>query len=448
MPNLTHRGLKALKAGKYESDGGARGAGTLQARRAAGGAVWFYYRYTRSNGERDTLPIGGWKDTGGTLSLDDARKRVQELAKQRHTSDRDLREVLEAEEREAARRREEERKAAEAAEARKNASLAALLNAYVEHMRREGKSSADHVQRSLKRHVLNAWPVLAAKPAEDITADDLTEVVAKVHNEGKRTEARKLRAYLQAAYKAARSARHDAAASPALRQLCITTNPARDTAAISGGSNARHRALSVAELRAYWKRICELPEPTGGLLRFHLLTGGQRIEQLGRATVNDIDQDIRALRLLDGKGRRQKPRVHMVPLTQAASEALQAMRGEAAGPYVFTITAGVSGASATVMHHRIKDVSTAMEEAGELEQGPFTPGDIRRTVETRLAAEGVSLEARAQLQSHGLGGVQHRHYDRHDYLDEKRTALETLYRLLTADSATVTPIRGRKAERA
>jgi len=73
-----------------------------------------------------------------------------------------------------------------------------------------------------------------------------------------------------------------------------------------------------------------------------------------------------------------------------------------------------------------------MQAAGELPDGPFTVGDLRRTVETRLAALGVSLEVRGQLQSHGLGGVQARHYDRHDYLNEKREALEILYHLLVA----------------
>lgn len=65
-------------------------------------------------------------------------------------------------------------------------------------------------------------------------------------------------------------------------------------------------------------------------------------------------------------------------------------------------------------------------------------------METRLAAEGVHMDVRAQLQSHGLGGVQARHYDRHDYLDEKRAALETLYRLLTGASAKVLPLKQRR----
>jgi hypothetical protein len=51
-------------------------------------------------------------------------------------------------------------------------------------------------------------------------------------------------------------------------------------------------------------------------------------------------------------------------------------------------------------------------------------GDIRRTAETMLAGMGVSKDLRVQLQSHGLNGVQDRHYDRHGYMNEKRAALE------------------------
>ena len=40
-----------------------------------------------------------------------------------------------------------------------------------------------------------------------------------------------------------------------------------------------------------------------------------------------------------------------------------------------------------------------------------------------LAALGIHRDVRAQLLSHGLGGVQERHYDRHSYADEKEAAL-------------------------
>ena len=50
--------------------------------------------------------------------------------------------------------------------------------------------------------------------------------------------------------------------------------------------------------------------------------------------------------------------------------------------------------------------------------------DLRRTVETHMAALGISSDVLAQIQSHGLGGVQARHYGCHDYMPEKRAALQ------------------------
>jgi hypothetical protein len=56
-----------------------------------------------------------------------------------------------------------------------------------------------------------------------------------------------------------------------------------------------------------------------------------------------------------------------------------------------------------------------------------------------LASLGVSRNVRAQLQSHGLGGVQQRHYDRHEYILEKRQALEKWRRHLERLKAGMAP---------
>lgn len=332
------------------------------------------------------------------------------------------------------------------ADARKHQTLGALLEAYVADMRRGGKASARSVERCLYLHVESAWPKLWTKPAATITEDELLDVVAKLANEGKLREAGKLRAYLRAAYAAAVRARRNATAMPELRAMKITHNPAADLETVEGGGGApRQRALSAVELRAYWRRVCELPEQDRALMTFHLLTGGQRVEQLARLTADDFDSETLAVRLFDGKGRRRVPRIHDVPLIPDALAALETMRGDR-GPFLFTITAGATGAAYAVLQHRVTAACEAMMEAGELEKGAFTVGDLRRTVETRLAASGVGLEVRAQLQSHGLGGVQAKHYDRHDYLSEKRAALEKLRALCEVNPAepkpgNVTPIR-------
>jgi integrase len=224
-------------------------------------------------------------------------------------------------------------------------------------------------------------------------------------------------------------------------------NPARDLMAIKGASQARKRALSVAELQAYWRRIDALPGVDGALLRFHLLTGGQRVEQLARLKLSDYDKDAQAVCLYDGKGRRVEAREHVVPLIPTAIAALETLNGGALGDYVYTATGGMSGAVYATLQSRLRHVVEAMAEAKELEKGEFTVGDLRRSVETQLAAKGISQDVRAQLQSHGLSGVQARHYDRHDYMDEKREALETLYDILTkvAEKGRVVRFRPKRA---
>jgi hypothetical protein len=59
---------------------------------------------------------------------------------------------------------------------------------------------------------------------------------------------------------------------------------------------------------------------------------------------------------------------------------------------------------------------------------------VRSGIETMLAAAGVTKHIRGQLQSHGIGGVQDQHYDAHEYLPEKRKAMDLLLRLLEKQS--------------
>ena len=71
----------------------------------------------------------------------------------------------------------------------------------------------------------------------------------------------------------------------------------------------------------------------------------------------------------------------------------------------------------TTRGKRAAEISASM--GGE----SFDLRDIRRTVETMLAGLRISKDIRAQLLSHGISGVQAAHYDRHEYIDEKRVAL-------------------------
>lgn len=431
MAKLTYASLKSMKLGQELSDGGTRGAGTLLARRTNNG-VLFYFRYTGPDGDRKKIPLGTWTSTGGELSLVDARAKVSELAARYRAGAKDLKQVLELEEREAQRQRAAQLAAEEAEKAKRDATLEALMHAYISSLEKDGKVSAKEVKGTVHRHLFAPWPHLIKRPAADITMDDVMEVISAVVSEGKRREADKLRSYISAAYGAAIKARQSPAAQPQLRALKLSSNPAREVMPVTGARGVRDRALSLRELRTYWQHIEALDSPHGACLRFHLLTGGQRITQLARLKVQDYCPDTRSVAIADPKGRRSRPRVHLVPLTDEALRAMEEMAFPARlGDYLVTLTFGRTGVDYSHLDKTLNAIVEAMEAKGELENGPFTLGDIRRTVETRLAAAGISKDVRAQLQSHGVSGVQARHYDRHDYLQEKRQALALLASLLT-----------------
>lgn len=438
---LTARALKALEPGKWIAQS-ARGAGQLRAKGGTSG-VRFYFRYRRDDRSTDDLPLGLYDPRGKAgLDLRQAEAMAGDLRKRYHAGTHDLRAMLDAEQRERIRQRvnaEAAQRAEHEAEAvKRTRTLGALLTAYADQLERDGKPSARSVRAELANHVRDAWPKLWSTPIADVTADDLLAIVALPVERGHRRQAEKVRAYLRAAFAAGMKARHNAAALPALRALRVTANPARDLTPIEGANRARDRALTLSELRAYWRRIRTAPEHA--VLRFHLLTGCQRVAQLARATLADYDADACALRLLDGKGRRGEPRPYHVPIVPEALGAMHAMQGGAAGTYLFTVTGGASGVDYSGLCKRVHAVADAMLAAGELPGGTFTPGDLRRSVETHLAEAGISRDVRAHLQSHGLGGVQARHYDRADYLPQTRAALETLHRLLNGTSAKVVPI--------
>lgn len=428
---LTARGLAALATGEWANDAATHGAGVLQARKLASGAISFYYRYTGPNRKQDRLSLGS------TLTLAEARADAAVLARRYQAGERDLRGALLADEAAAAR---ELALANAAASARSAATLGALMNAYVSSLKDAGKISAGNVSKAVTLHIEKAWPALWERPASEIELDDLIPVLARLVRLKKLREAGKIRSYLRAAYAAAIRAKQDAAAPDSLRAVNLSRNPAQDLATVDSGTPREH-ALSVAELRAYWRRIVALPGARGAMLRFHLLIGAQRISQMARLVAADIDHDHQSIRILDIKGRRKRPRAHIVPLIPQAMAALQEMQGQNAGTFLFTITDGIAPATYHVFRGILDDVVDAMEAAGELDGPRFTPGDLRRTVETRLAAAGYSEEVRGHVQSHGLSGVQKRHYNKYEYDAEKRSAITALFSLLTGQGATVTELR-------
>lgn len=412
---------------------GGRGAGRLVLRVAQSGEKLFYFRYTDSTRRQRTIALGAYDQTGRAgLTLKGARAEAHKHSRRYREGARDLREQLEAE-----RRAEAARQAAELSERERVArdgergTLRKLLEAYGDHLERKGRESARAARAMIKLHVLNAWPEYAEKKAAELRPGEVTTILRTVAEDGKGRTAGKLRAYLRAAYALALKAEHDATAPAVLRTFGIENNPVAATAPLVEFNRARDRTLTAGELGSYVRALEKLdPGPARDALLLSLLLGGQRPAQLVRATPADVDLAARTFTLRDAKGRRtQGPRLHVLPLTERAAaivEQLLEANGEA--PWLFS-SDGRRHTRAETLSVYVTQIAAELAKDLDLKRakaslGKFELRDVRRTCETMLAALGVSRDVRAQLQSHGLGGIQQRHYDRHDYMREKRAALE------------------------
>jgi integrase len=139
----------------------------------------------------------------------------------------------------------------------------------------------------------------------------------------------------------------------------------------------------------------------------------------------------KTITLFDTKGARAQPRVHVVPLADQAMTILAELAIRAKelhsepniNPAFLFTSDGKRPLRLETVSSLVNQTAAKMLQAQELRDG-FELRDVRRTCETMLAATGVSTDIRAQIQSHGLGGIQARHYNRHNYMEEKRAELQ------------------------
>jgi integrase len=332
------------------------------------------------------------------------------------------------------RRRAEERAAARAERAASAAyTVRALCEWYVKHQHSLGKQSAQDASGMFAKHVYGG--AFAELPARDLTAKQATAMIRAVVETGKRRTAAKLRAYLRAAYSLAQSADTNAEAPAALVLFGIETNPIASTAAIKNASGSRDVTLTEDEigeaLRLLREQRSHQHDDALAALELALLLGGQRPTQVLRLTAADVDLQGRTLTLMDSKGRRATARRHVLPLPDPAVELLTAITRMRRAECLFgdknggTTPDTVARKGVQLLAKVQANLAARIEQAGRKPpvRPKIEPRDLRRTAETMLAAMGVSKDVRAQLLSHGLGGVQDRHYDQHSYMEEKQSAL-------------------------
>lgn len=218
--------------------------------------------------------------------------------------------------------------------------------------------------------------------------------------------------------------------------------------------SSRDRVLTDDEIRVFWKAVEGFEYPFGPIFRLLLLTGQRRSEVAGLKW-NEITLGNECVWILPA-ARAKNKREHLIPLpssTVKIMESLPKIRGKG---FVFTTT----GETAVSGYSRAKDrldaamLSIMKKEAEESGNDPekitlehWTFHDLRRTMASKMASLNISLPVIEKVLNHvsgsfgGIVGV----YQRHDFRDEKRTALEAwanyLDALVTGKADNVLPFR-------
>lgn len=418
---------KPLAEDQWNTEEAHRGAGRFIARITPAGERLFYFRYTEASGKQVRHPLGGYsKDGDGGLTVKEARDEADRLSKLYQSGVRDIRAHEEARKLAGEARRKADEAARAAADAQAKAgSLRALLQAYWRHLEKAGRPSAADVRRLLTKHVIDAHPALADRRAAELHARDFTPVLSPLL-QGKKPKGRtaaKIRSFIRAACTLALRAETNPNLPDEFRGFAMDLNPADALDPLSEYNRPReNNDIKEADFREYLLALTTVPSNVvRAALEASLYLGGQRAVQLLRTKPGDVDMHGREIVLRDIKGKRKTARLHKLPLTDRAAELIASVLN-ADAPFIFT-NDGKRACTADTVSKAVAEISDTLL-AGKKIAKRFQLADMRATCETMMARLGISKDLRAQIQSHGLGGIQARHYDRHDYMEEKRGALE------------------------
>jgi integrase len=194
---------------------------------------------------------------------------------------------------------------------------------------------------------------------------------------------------------------------------------------------SRERVLTDDEIKLFWTACTTEGQPWGQLGKMLLLTG-QRLGEVTGMTDSEITGDTWHL----SAGRTKNGRAHYVPLSEAARDVLEAVeRIKGGAGYIYTTngTTPLSGFHKGRNHIAERMVEIASEERGDVVEIPhWTFHDLRRTAATGMARLGIPVRVTEAVLNHvsGTAGGIVSVYQRHDYADEKRDALDAWARFV------------------
>jgi integrase len=294
-----------------------------------------------------------------------------------------------------------------AREERKNESSKNLVeNVITEFLKRHVAAnelrSATQIKWLFGKHVTPVWK---GRDIRSISKRDVIDLVEAIADTGRPIMANRVLAHVRKLF------------SWAEGRDIIDRNPS-SAVAKPGAETSRSRVLSQNEIKAFWQACDDLGQPFGNLFKFLLLTA-QRRDEAAQMIDDEIVAGIwtvPALRAKNGVA-------NLVPLSKQAREVISKVVRIGTKGLIFTTDGDnpVSGFSKAKLR-----LDTKMFEILGAPVDHFVIHDLRRTAATNLAALGFPIHISEAVLNHKSGTISGMVaiYNRHDFADEKRNALQ------------------------
>lgn len=431
--SLTKQGIDALKPKDkpyiIKDDSGVRGEGRLGIKVFPTGKKSFIYIYY-IDGVKKTLTIGTYPNP----SLGEARELARELgSKVKNGLDpkaekEKLKEQKRIDEIEANRKAE--------AEARQG-SVKQLFTAYTDNMKAEGKRTYEQVLSDLEKETYPIVPALTK--ANQVTSQHIKLILAKMIQRGAPTHSNRVRSYLHAAFSYGLKHDNDPANMSGEALFYLNSNPVTNVPKQKAAEKVRDEYFKKEEIKALF---ADLDDPAGGfspvmrlLIKVLFYSCGQRVFEILNTQWSHVDLEKQVLEFPPDITKNK--RWHVVPITETLKNLLLELNQfTGKSDYLFPVRGNAD--------KPMPSTSAAQSLRRYCDNKAITrrqPRDIRTTVKTLMGEIGIDKGIRDKLQHHVTNDVSAKHYDKYDYLKEKRQAAERweawLNRLGETDSQVV-----------
>jgi integrase len=289
-----------------------------------------------------------------------------------------------------------------------------------------GERKGKDAEREIRRDLLPKWEKLAIT---EVTDKHIASLIKAKGRDGK-VGARNLLALIKRFFRWA-------IAQP---EYGISVSPCANIRAsdiLGEMPRSGARVLSDDELFALWRAASRMPYPVGPAYQMLCLTA-LRLNEAVDASWSEFNMRekvwvIPAERMKGKDGGKKQARAHAVPLTAELLELVESLPRFKKGKFLFSTTAGMSPTwigtkiKARLDRRMLLTLRALAKHRGDdpsdIKLPHFVNHDIRRTVRSQLSRLKVTEEAREAVLAHARPGIKGT-YDLHDYLDEKREALE------------------------